>query len=227
MNTHDRTKCYQQGFTLVELLIAMIIGLVITIALYSSYVYQQNTQSVQNQVVAMQQNLRAGSYFLLSEMRVAGLDPQGKDVAGIVDATATSFRFTRDTNDNGVDVTPGDGAIATGTDEDVTLALDAANETLTRDIGGGPQVIAERIIGLEFLYTLKDGAQTLTPSSGQLDDIRAITVSLLARTESEDRLVDFGGSYTSASGATVWGPFDDGFRRRLLTTNVQLRNMGL
>lgn len=102
---------------------------------------------------------------------------------------------------------------------------DAAN--LGRATGGGVlQPLAENIQSLEFFYTLDDGTQTTTPTAAQLDDIRAITVSLLARAENPDRLYTDNIPYVAASGA-VWGPFNDNFRRRFQTLTINCRNMGL
>lgn len=97
---------------------------------------------------------------------------------------------------------------------------------LGRDIGANPQRIAENIQSLEFFYTLNDGTQTIAPTAAQLDDIRAITVSLLARAENPDRLFTDTVTYRAASGA-LWGPFNDNFRRRFQTLTIYCRNMGL
>ena len=52
----------ESGFTLVELLVAMVISLVVMGGIYSTYHSQQKSYLVQEQVAAMQQNLRSAMY---------------------------------------------------------------------------------------------------------------------------------------------------------------------
>ena len=65
----------ENGVTLVELLVAMTIGLAVMAAIYSTYNSQQQQYLVQEQVSGMQQNLRASVYFIARETRMAGYDP--------------------------------------------------------------------------------------------------------------------------------------------------------
>ena len=58
-----------QGFTLVELLVAIaIFGLVIT-SIYSAFNTQHNTYQAQKQITAIQQNIRATMYVMEREIR--------------------------------------------------------------------------------------------------------------------------------------------------------------
>ena len=84
--------------------------------------------------------------------------------------------------------------------------------------------IAENIDAVEFLYTMKTGAPTLVPAP--LSDIRAVTISLLARGSRTDSENVDNRVYNFNSGAT-WGPAGDKFHRRLLVTTIQCRNLGL
>ncbi len=96
--------------------------------------------------------------------------------------------------------------------------------SLGRDTGGGFESITENIQAIEFYYTLANGTATTTPAT--VADVRSIQISLLARAGKSDRNFNNTQSYTTPSGA-VWGPYGDNFRRRLLTTTVKCRNMGL
>jgi type IV pilus assembly protein PilW len=60
------------GFTLVELLIAIALGLVIMAGLYQTFRTQHDTYIVQDQVAAMQQNLRAAMYLITRDLQMAG-----------------------------------------------------------------------------------------------------------------------------------------------------------
>jgi len=211
------------GFTLVELMIAMVVTGIIVAAVYSAYSVNQKTYSAQQQVVQMQQNIRAAFQTIGRDIRMAGYKPEGGGAAaGFKTAIASSVRFTMDLNEDG-DVLD--------TDEDVTYALYSSDgmQKLGRKDNNDTapaafQGIAESFKGLEFYYTLADGSQTLTP--GNLANIRSVTVSLLAQAEAQDLEYTDTKTFTSASGAT-WGPYNDHLRRRLLITTVQCRNMGL
>ncbi len=92
----DRTD----GFTLVELMVAMAIGLIVMSAVYSTYSTQQKSYVLQEQVAAMQQNIRAAMYYMTREIRMAGCDPTGNAQAGITAAGPTTISFTRDIRGN-------------------------------------------------------------------------------------------------------------------------------
>jgi len=60
------------GFTIIELLIAIALGLVILAGLYQTFRTQHDTYIVQDQVAAMQQNLRAAMYLVNRDLQMAG-----------------------------------------------------------------------------------------------------------------------------------------------------------
>jgi prepilin-type N-terminal cleavage/methylation domain-containing protein len=61
-----------RGVTLIELLIALVISSFLIAALYRVFISQQQTYTVQEQVVDMQQNARASISRMMSEIRMAG-----------------------------------------------------------------------------------------------------------------------------------------------------------
>jgi prepilin-type N-terminal cleavage/methylation domain-containing protein len=65
----------QQGFTLTELLVVMAMTGIIMAAVYSTYKSQQDSYVVQEQVVEMQQNLRAALFLLAKDLMAAGFNP--------------------------------------------------------------------------------------------------------------------------------------------------------
>jgi type IV pilus assembly protein PilW len=60
------------GFTLVELLIAITISSVVVGGAYGVFRGQQKAYTQQEQIADIQQNLRAGSFYLTNEIRLAG-----------------------------------------------------------------------------------------------------------------------------------------------------------
>ncbi|MBL7208292.1 MAG: prepilin-type N-terminal cleavage/methylation domain-containing protein, partial [Desulfobacterales bacterium] len=76
-------KNREGGFTLVELLIAMTIGLIILAALSSTFLMQRKIYDVQEQIVEMVQTARAAMDMMTREIRMAGYDPTGAGFDGI------------------------------------------------------------------------------------------------------------------------------------------------
>ncbi len=83
--------------------------------------------------------------------------------------------------------------------EDVTYLLtdlDAdGNQELVRTTAEGNQIIAEHIESLAFTYQLADGTVTTHPTGGDLDDIRLIEITLVAKTAKPDPAYPNNGGY--------------------------------
>lgn len=206
----------KNGFTLVELLITLLMSSVVVFSLYSVSKKQQDTYVAQDQVVAMQDNLRAAMLLPIKEIRMAGYDPTGTANATITTATSTTLRFSmdlngdRDTNDSG---------------EDITYSLYTADgiQKLGRKNPTQNMPVAEYITNLEFYYTMADGSQTLTPAT--LNNIRAVQMTVLAQTMNAAPDSTAVSSFTTASGV-IW-TIPAGFKGRMEIVTVQCRNMGL
>jgi prepilin-type N-terminal cleavage/methylation domain-containing protein len=68
----DITLKKNNGLTLIELLVAMVISAILIAAIYQTFIGQQKTYVVQEQVVDMQQNIRAAINKMMREIRMAG-----------------------------------------------------------------------------------------------------------------------------------------------------------
>lgn len=229
----------ERGFTLVELMIAMVVSSFVIAAIYSAYRVQQRQYTNQTQVVEMQQNLRSAMLFMTSELRMAGYDPQGTAGAGFLTATSSRVQFTKDTENGTTPDRDGDGAL-TGNWENIIFGFRPSDDTdndgiadsgaasLRASLDNGvtyPVIIADNIHAIEFNYTMSDGTTTNAPAD--LSDISSVTISILARSRNADQ--NFNNSFTyTTGGGTNWGsPFNDNYRRRLLIANIKCRNMGL
>jgi type IV pilus assembly protein PilW len=60
------------GFTIIELLVAIALGMVILAGLFRTFKVQQDSYVIQDQVSAMQQNLRAAMYMITRDLQMAG-----------------------------------------------------------------------------------------------------------------------------------------------------------
>jgi len=70
-NRHIQLR-QEKGVTLIELMIALMMSSVLIAAIYRTFIVQQKTYTVQDQVADMQQNVRASISRMMSEIRMAG-----------------------------------------------------------------------------------------------------------------------------------------------------------
>jgi prepilin-type N-terminal cleavage/methylation domain-containing protein len=64
-----------KGLSLVELLVALVVSSILMAAVYRTFISQQKTYVVQEQVVDMQQNVRVAIGRMMREIRMAGFGP--------------------------------------------------------------------------------------------------------------------------------------------------------
>jgi len=158
------------GFTLVELLIALVVASLVLAAVYSSLQSQHASYLAQDQVVEMQQNLRAAMNIMGRELRMAGYDPtlrawREPTPASVLKAAARQLQISMDSNENGVVVDPDPKPPNTETNEIVAFGFgsgidvqpadgiaDDGAANLGRNTGGGFQPIAENIHAVGFAY---------------------------------------------------------------------------
>jgi len=207
-----------QGLTLIELMIAMTVFLLVLGGIYSTFQSQHKSYLMQEEVAAMQQNIRAAMFYMTKEIRMAGCDPTGNAGAGIVAANADSMSFTEDVRGD-TDGSDPDGA-TNDPNESIVYALSGNN--LVRDTGGGNQVVAENIDALNFVYLDADGNSTAT-----LTDIRSVEITIVARTGRALRAAKDNNIYYNQQGTQILGAQNDNFSRKSMTTFIKCRNLGI
>ena len=151
---------------------------------------------------------------MVREIRNTGYFPTGKacappaNTAGIIEATAQSFRLVYDTDGDGV------------CDQDVSFAYDAANmNVLRQDHGGGASPLTDgNAIGIQFTYYPQQTSSTAPApycfSAGNpagcsgdlasnLSAVQKITISITVQSKNTD--AQFGGqsSITMSSSADL------------------------
>jgi len=97
-----------------------------------------------------------------------------------------------------------------------------------RNLGSdnGYQVAAENIDNLQFRYLLSDGTWTNNPA-GQEPNVRAVEISLLARTANINRGYTDPNTYSIGDVNYTPPAPDNQYRRKLLCSIVKTRNIGL
>jgi type IV pilus assembly protein PilW len=218
-----------QGFTIVELLVAMVVALLALGAIYSTFLNQHKSYVVQEETAAMNQNLRIALFYMQREIRMAGCDPTGNANARIITADATSINFTEDVRGD-LDESDPDGDTEDA-NEDITYCLKANN--LVKNTGGGNQMVVRNIDALDFVYL--DGSSppnVLNPEGSSVPDeslgqIRSVEVTMVARTDRVTLASQNKNTYFNQRGWKVLGPQNDTFSRRRLTVWIKCRNLGL
>jgi type IV pilus assembly protein PilW len=216
------------GFTLIELMIGMAISLIVMAGIYYAYESQQKSHDIQIQVAAMQQNLRAAMFYMEREIRMAGCDPTSKaaPAAAILDAQANSIEFRSDVRGNAPGSEP-DGDTNDDNEHIEYRLYDALGDgviDLGRDDknGTGLNAVALNIDALDFVYLDRNGAVT-----GVLANIRAVEVTLVARSIKMERGFVNNNVYTNKQGAVVLPAQNDSYRRKSLTVHIDCRNLGI
>ncbi len=218
----------RRGFTLVELLVAMAVGLVVLGAMYAVFTMQNKEFVQQDMVTAMQQNARAVLEMMIRELRMAGYNPAKKTTGwssspttapgrapGIITANASVVTFVADL-DGDSDTTYTDNE-----NENITYELCSANvcppckwQCLARTANGVMLPFAEDIETLAFKYYNDSGTELTTPvAAADLANIRKIEITVKARSAREAP------DYKGGSG--------DHYYHYELKSQVTLRNMGL
>ena len=181
------------GFTLVELMVSMGIGMVILAAVTTTFMSQTRIYNAQEQINEMQQNARGTRDILSRELKMAGYKPNGGGFNGVTYST-TQLRVQADLNS--------DGAISTSStaNEQITYAFDNGNEQITRAVGSGSaQILAEHISAFTFNYLDSAGAATTVSAN-----IRQVSITITAKTAKPDpNFTSNGGYRTYTMSATI------------------------
>jgi type IV pilus assembly protein PilW len=182
-----------EGFTLVELMVSMGIGMVILAAVTTTFMSQAKIYNAQEQVNEMQQNARGVLDIITRELKMAGYKPNGGTFNGVTYST-TQLMVQADLDSS--------GAISTSStaNEQITYIYDGANQRITRAVGtGGAQILADNITAFTFSYL--DGAGTATTVSA---NIRQVNISITAVTDKPDpNYSSNGGHRTYTVSATI------------------------
>jgi prepilin-type N-terminal cleavage/methylation domain-containing protein len=231
------SKKYNKGFSLVELMIAIAVGSIVVGAIYQLFNTQQRVYLAQENVVEMQQNLRAGLYLLTTELRMAGFDPGETGNFGFV----TDFSPPNDILDTDIDYAANnniiaftvddneDGLVQANDNEMIAYRFNDAEKSLERyrwvkDDGTAFrnwEAVATNVDALDFVYVDRSGNITINPVS-----IHAVELTILVRTKEKDNHYKNTQIYQNKRGVNICPAcINDSYRRRLLSTTIRIRNL--
>ena len=188
------------GFTLVELLVAMGIGMVVLAAVTTTFMAQAKFYNAQEQINEMQQNARGALDVITRELKMAGYKPNGGTFDGV------TYNMSQLVIQADLD---GSGGISTDSNanEQITYVYDSTNKQITRKVGTGTvEVLADNITAFTFSYLNSSGATTTTSSS-----IRQVAINITAVTAKPDP------NYAS----------NNGYRTYQITATITAPNLGL
>ena len=213
----------EQGFTLVELLVSILLTSIIMGAIYSVYRVQTHSAKVQEYRLEAQEYARSVLDIMVREIRNAAYNPLGATLGtncagglpgtpSVVTGTATSIRFTYDfENTAGTTFTP-DGN-CNGPDEDITYTYDttgcaAGFGNVTRNGSANPLTNCN-VTSFDLRYFKQDGTELSRPViAAELPNIQRAMITLTVQSLKPD--TEFGGQLNAT-----------------MTSNADLRNRGL
>lgn len=204
----------EAGFTLVELLIAMVIlGVVLTgvVRMFSNTGHYHTAQEL---MVDLTQDLRAVKQLMVQELREAGCDPTNAGGFGFqvnsddrYDTDDNSIHFTRDI-DNGDndeflepdgDAKDGNEDVSyyrtndecSGTAGAVMASANTARGCLRRNTGGGGQPLLPGVTQFELHYFDVDGTEmtgTRLATKGKLEEVDTVQVIISAQVDEPSKV---------------------------------------
>jgi type IV pilus assembly protein PilW len=200
-----KNKSYQTGMTLIEIMIALLIGAFLIGGVLEIFINSKQTYRMQEGLSRLQENGRFALEFLAKDIRMVGywgcLTGLGTDIAGTNNNTATG----------GIDVgtdtitlkgafvqtttgTCGTSVVTTAayyTDTSSTIAYKINNGVLQQDTNGQSNGLVEGIENMQILYGIDTNADhapnyyltanTVT-TDAVWDKVVSIRISLLAAT---------------------------------------------
>lgn len=165
------------GLTLIELMVALAVGMIVLAALTSTFILQRKAYGTQEQVIEMTQIARAAMDMIGREVRMAGycspIAPLQRNNAADphfvgIPVSDARLELLSDLNADGDTL---------DANEHIIYTFDSANRMIRRNTGGGAQPFAENIQAFTFQFLDAAGNPVSTERA-----VRKIRIAVTART---------------------------------------------
>ena len=186
------------GFTLLELMVAMVVGAIVIGIIFASYSVQQHAFREESLKLATIQNTRAALAYLEQEMRMAGYDRTKSDLFGItaIGLDGSQNAMITFTMDMGTGGNADNGSI--DADETITYRIYDSTTTISpfdlgRTTNGSTELVAEGIEAIGLVYAFdSDNDGRLDWNDVNADDIKQSNEGLFWAIDSPpgDNLLD-------------------------------------
>ncbi len=236
IGSRSRTAQHQAGLSLIELMIAMVLGLIVLAAAYNAYTGTTRSARFNDGLQALQENGRYGIGVLQRSLRLAGYSPNGLlaplDIAA-GSATTLVMQVTEAYDCGGGDTagapTPG---VAINT---YTFVPPAAGDvtsgyiSCTGNVSGTPVRLIENVEAFRVLYGLDSDfddtrePERFVPWSAGIDaaEVVALRVALLANSGQPVRRQSAELTYTVLDTNVAT---NDAYARHVYASTIGLRN---
>jgi prepilin-type N-terminal cleavage/methylation domain-containing protein len=216
-----------RGFTLVELLVAMVVASIIMAAIYSVYTGLTRSYTTQNAAADVQQAVRATIDFMAEDIMMAGLTNPQEDYivdVGISQAGSNTISFNADINMDG-DTDAGDSF------ENITYAL-VGNQLRITD-NSGTETLIDNVVNNDLatpvpLFRYFRENDTDTPTNNDLINGNDLIYGSYGLSDPIVASNDLSVIRTVEISLIVEEPAGrEGMVQRTYTTRVRCRNIGL
>ena len=209
-----------KGFSLVELVVVLVMSMFIIGAVLFTSKSQEHNLSVQDRIVELQDNLRAGIAIMEKDLRMAGYDPE------CISPPCTGFITA---NSNSLSITMKDPLVSSTTNTISYALYDYQSDgdlDLGRDFNGsGLQPVIMNVEAFDLTYLDKNGNVLSSPlSTTDMAKIRVVEIAVVAHTEQKDPSITTSPAFVNLQGTQIFAPQHDGFRRQVVHSRVLCRN---
>jgi Tfp pilus assembly protein PilW len=148
----------RKGCSLVELLVALGLGLVVAVAAVTAVAAALASLTRLALRAEVDDILALGGDAFALDVRRAGFDPRAAGIEPLVEASATRLRLQSDLD--------ADGAIDPTSEEHITIACDLAGRRFSRIVGTQSLPLANGVVACALAYADATGASLPIPPAG-------------------------------------------------------------
>lgn len=204
------TSLREEGFTLIEILIALAIMSIVTAAIYQLYISQYKTWVSQDLITEMQQNARVSIDTISRDLLMAGygVTTAIETDAGGSDNSQIAIRYKDPNDGNKIKRimywrNASENILYRKEDTAVPNSESSLNSGSPGRVWSGGQPLADNVTSLGFIYFKSDGSTVSPPN-----DVYRVKVSLEVQTSKKD-------------------PITGDWKKLTLSTDVRPRNIGI